>query len=271
MAKVILDAGHGGYDGGASYNGRLEKNDNLAIALAVGEELRQNGIEVGYTRTMDVYDSPNEKARIANAQGADLFVSIHRNSSPNPNTYSGVETLLYEESGLRREVGEAINEELSKVGFSNLGLNVRKDLAVLRRTQMPAVLVEVGFINTEADNQRLDSNFDAVARAIANGITRTLIGEVNPGNPDIEQSPSYGREYLVQVGLYREYRNAVNVAYELEAMGFPVELNVSGDLYAVQVGPFRLQNEAIAVENQLQLMGYETLLLGYAPETGTAR
>jgi len=316
MAKVTIDAGHGGYDGGANYNGRLEKNDNLEIALAVGELLEQNGIEVGYTRITDVYDSPNEKARIANEQGSDLFVSIHRNSSPNPNTYSGVETLLYEESGLKQDVANAINEELAKVGFNNLGLNVRKDLTVLRRTQMPAVLVEVGFINTDADNQLLDNSFDETVRAIANGIFKTLTGNELPEenvpmpiasvegtniNDDIEpmsgntppmmsmpgenestdkqwiqtteekkhwmpKPPGMSRkEYRVQVGLYREYRNAVNIAYELEVMGFPVELRMSGDLYAVQVGPFRKRSEAIGVENQLQMMGYDTLLVEFDP------
>lgn len=315
MAKVTIDAGHGGYDGGANYNGRLEKNDNLEIALAVGELLEQNGIEVGYTRITDVYDSPNEKARIANEQGSDLFVSIHRNSSPNPNTYSGVETLLYEESGLKRDVANAINEELAKVGFNNLGLNVRKDLAVLRRTQMPAVLVEVGFINTDEDNQLLDNSFDETVRGIANGIYKTLTGNELPdanvpmpianveganindvvepmtgnmsdvmpipesmgteenGQPDARKpwlpkpSERPGREYRIQVGLYREYRNAVNIAYELEVMGFPVEMRTSGDLYAVQVGPFRKKSEAIGVENQLQMMGYDTLLLEFDPET----
>lgn len=287
MAKVTIDAGHGGYDGGANYNGRLEKNDNLEIALAVGELLEQNGIEVGYTRITDVYDSPNEKARIANEQGSDLFVSIHRNSSPNPNTYSGVETLLYEESGLKQDVANAINEELAKVGFNNLGLNVRKDLTVLRRTQMPAVLVEVGFINTDADNQLLDNSFDETVRAIANGIYKTLTGGELPdaGMPlpavsgtDVENreeqsvmllrpQQSERKEYRVQVGLYREYRNAVNIAYELEVMGFPVELRMSGDLYAVQVGPFPKRTEALRAENQLQMMGYDTLLLEFNPET----
>ena len=300
MAKVTIDAGHGGYDGGANYNGRLEKNDNLEIALAVGELLEQNGIEVGYTRITDVYDSPNEKARIANEQGSDLFVSIHRNSSPNPDTYSGVETLLYEESGLKRDVANAINEELAEVGFNNLGLNVRKDLTVLRRTRMPAVLVEVGFINTDADNQLLDNSFDETARAIANGIYKTLTGNELPEarvlmpvaaveganiNDDVEpmtgnmppmmsipqpQRPGRpGKEYRIQVGLYREYRNAVNIAYELEVMGFPVEMRTSGDLYAVQVGPFRKRSEAIGVENQLQMMGYDTLLLEFDPEMET--
>ncbi len=86
MATVMLDAGHGGYDGGASNSGRLEKDDNLRLVLAIGEILENNGVNVLYSRTEDVYQSPNEKAGIANRSDADYFISIHRNSSPTPNT-----------------------------------------------------------------------------------------------------------------------------------------------------------------------------------------
>ena len=54
MAKVVVDAGHGGYDAGASYNGRLEKDDNLALALEVGAMLEDRGVDVVYTRTEDI-------------------------------------------------------------------------------------------------------------------------------------------------------------------------------------------------------------------------
>ena len=94
MATIMLDAGHGGYDSGAVYGDRYEKNDTLSLVLAVGTILENNGVDVLYTRTTDVYQSPNEKAGIANRSDADYFISIHRNSSPDPNTYSGVETLV---------------------------------------------------------------------------------------------------------------------------------------------------------------------------------
>ena len=55
MAKIILDAGHGGYDNGASYEGRLEKDDNLRLALAVGQKLEEQGLPVEYTRVEDIY------------------------------------------------------------------------------------------------------------------------------------------------------------------------------------------------------------------------
>ena len=77
MATVMLDAGHGGYDNGASYDGRLEKEDALNLVLAVGSILEDAGVDVLYTRTTDVYQSPNEKARIANRSDADYFISTH--------------------------------------------------------------------------------------------------------------------------------------------------------------------------------------------------
>lgn len=77
--KIMIDAGHGGADGGASYKGRLEKDDNLKLALAVGDILAQNGVDVEYTRTTDIYQTPFEKAQLANASGADFsshFIAI---------------------------------------------------------------------------------------------------------------------------------------------------------------------------------------------------
>ena len=113
---IIIDAGHGGYDNGASDNGRLEKDDNLRLALAVGEILTADGFPVVYTRTEDVYQRPIDKAGIANESGGDYFVSFHRNASPERNTYSGVQTLVYSDEGIKAELARRINEELGKLG-----------------------------------------------------------------------------------------------------------------------------------------------------------
>ena len=67
MATVVIDAGHGGSDFGATYLGRKEKDDTLRLALAVGNILEENGVNVIYTRTSDVYTSPAGKAAMANA------------------------------------------------------------------------------------------------------------------------------------------------------------------------------------------------------------
>ena len=174
MALVVLDAGHGGENPGAVYNVRQEKDDALALTLAVGQILEANGVEVYYTRETDIFETPLQKAQEANQTGADYFVSIHRNSSPVPNQYTGIETLVYNRYGEAARLAYNINEELEEVGFENQGVNERTNLAVLRRTQMPAVLVEVGFINTEADNALLDARFDDVVQAIADGILDTI-------------------------------------------------------------------------------------------------
>lgn len=174
MALVVMDAGHGGSNPGATYNGRQEKDDALALTLAVGRILEQNGVDVYYTRTTDVYESPYQKAMEGNALGADYFVSIHRNSSPYPNQYTGIETLVYNRYGEAARLARNINEELVQVGYEDQGVNERTNLVVLNRTEMPSVLVEVGFINTDADNQLFDERFDETANAIAQGILETI-------------------------------------------------------------------------------------------------
>ena len=154
--SIMLDAGHGGKDPGAVSAGRQEKDDTLRLTLMVGEILQDRGVDVEYTRTTDIYETPVEKAMEANAAGVDYFVSIHRNSTPDEKGPSGVESLVYDLSGVKYEMAQDINEQLEAVGFVNRGVQARPNLAVLRRTKMPAVLVEVGFINSDTDNQLLE-------------------------------------------------------------------------------------------------------------------
>ena len=185
--RIALDAGHGGSDPGAVYKGRQEKEDTLDLTLAVGDILKKNGIDVYYTRTTDEYETPFKKATDANNSGADLFVSIHRNSSENPNQHSGVETLVYSDTGLKAEVARNINNQLEDAGFKNLGVDERKNLVVLKRTKMPAVLVEAGFINNDKDNYLFDEEFDSIAQAIADGILES-IPSGRPGNTTSNKS-----------------------------------------------------------------------------------
>ena len=69
--RIIIDAGHGGQEPGAIFQDRKEKDDNLKLALAVGQDLENKGFDVVYTRENDVYQSPAEKAAIGNRSGAD--------------------------------------------------------------------------------------------------------------------------------------------------------------------------------------------------------
>lgn len=172
--SIMLDAGHGGTDPGAVYNGRREKDDTLRLVLAIGQILQNRGVDVEYTRTTDIYETPFQKAIEANEAGVDYFVSIHRNSFEQDNIVSGVESLVYDLSGIKYRMAENINANLETVGFVNLGVKARPNLVVLKRTKMPAVLVEVGFLNSNTDNQLFDENFNDITLAIADGILETL-------------------------------------------------------------------------------------------------
>lgn len=221
----------------------------MRLALAVGEKLEQDGFPVIYTRTTDIYQRPIEKARIANESGGDYFVSFHRNSSPNPNTYSGVQTLVYNDSGVPASMARNVNEELVKVGFNDLGVPVRPDLVVLRRTKMPAILIEAGFINTEADNQLFDSNFNEMADAIAAGIEKTV------------GTGSSAKTFGVQVGLFRRYENAQYLLNELLNQGYDAQIREWNQYYAVIVGQEESLEDARTLERQLQNQGYDTLIV----------
>lgn len=257
--SIMLDAGHGGRNPGAVYNGRQEKDDALALTLAVGEILQDRGIDVEYTRTTDIYESPYQKAMEANNAGVDFFISIHRNSYPTDNTVSGVESLVYDLSGIKLEMAENINEQLEAVGFVNLGVKARPGLVVLRRTQMPAVLVEAGFINSDTDNMLFDDNFEDIALAIAEGILDTL--EMNGDISDSGHTGSPSDDYTVQTGLFRNQIYADRLLDELLEQDFPAAVTMENGFYRITVGTFPSLDEAAEMEQRLKRAGYQTIVL----------
>ena len=248
---IMLDAGHGGRDPGAVFNGRQEKDDTLRLTLAIGEILQNNGVDVEYTRTTDVYTSPYERAMKANNAGVDFFISIHRNSFPTDNEVFGVESLVYDLSGIKYQMAQDINDQLEAIGFVNLGVKARPNLVVLRRTRMPAVLVEVGFIDSNVDNRLFDDNFDDIAQAIASGILDTLesVGVI-PND-----------SYRVQVGAVRNRRYAERLLNELLEQDYPAFIDDSGPYLRVQVGGFNNLNEAAEMERRLKRAGYPTVIV----------
>lgn len=289
--KIVVDAGHGGSNPGAVFEGRRESDDALRLAMAVGKILESNGYDVTYTRTSDVTQSVGQKAAIANEEGADLFVSIHRNAAEYPGQYSGIQTLIYNDSGMKKQMAENINSNLEALGFRNAGVSIRPNLVVLNSTQMPALLVEAGFIDSDTDNRLFDSRFQAMAQAIADGIMETLEGTrvtssnvmeeepqeeerhrpphrppmmrppVPPMPPMQPMPPEEPEElYRVQAGAFRERQNADNLLQLLENDGFPAFIVYQDGLYKVQVGAFSRLSNAIAMEREVREKGYNTYI-----------
>ena len=177
--SVVIDAGHGGKDLGASYGERSEKDDNLRLALKVVECLEEKGIDAVSTRTLDVYLSLENRCRFANIRSADLFVSLHRNSAASE--ANGVEIWIgSENSSDERKLAQSIIDSLDEVGISaNRGVKSGyaregNDYYVNSHTKMTSCLVELGFITSEADNKLYDEKLDEYAQAIADAIEMQL-------------------------------------------------------------------------------------------------
>lgn len=180
---VCIDPGHGGDDTGAEINNyeRIEKDDTLALSLAVRDILKEHGIRVTMTRSKDKTVSLSERAKYANQKNAKLFVSIHRNYSDNLNA-SGVEIWASKlKTDEEIKLGNNILSELLKCDVSyNRGLKFGNSSGengnyyVNGATKMPSVIVEMGFLTNTYDNKLFDTNFMDYAHAIAKGIEETL-------------------------------------------------------------------------------------------------
>lgn len=158
---VVIDPGHGGTDPGAVNSGLgiSEKNLNLTFANKLASLLTNSGYEVIMTRDTDIFIPLKERFNIANTRNADLFISIHQNSV-GTTTVSGIETLYYGSNDNKEFASLVQNELILAAGATNRGIKVRNDLAVLNGTQMPAVLLEMGFITNPSEaSLLLDSNY----------------------------------------------------------------------------------------------------------------
>jgi N-acetylmuramoyl-L-alanine amidase len=182
MAKVFINPGHDelslkgtqDYDCGAvNYDLPLYENE---VALAVGELVQKYLIEAGCDVELLQSESLSGICAAANEWGADLFVSIHCNAF---NTIAnGVETLSYPSDIDGYKLAECIQNQILDTfeELTDRGLKARTDLAVLNGTDMPAVLVEMAFIDNPDDAILLRDRQDDFARAIARGVTDYLSG-----------------------------------------------------------------------------------------------
>ena len=264
-----LQPAHGGFDNGATYRGRAEKDDVLRLTLDVGQQLEKDGYSVAYIRTEDVYESPYRKAEKANQTGGDIFISFHRNSGVEENLYNGVQALVYSTEGKEAvALGEAINENLEKLGFQNLGVEAIPDLIVLHKTQMPAVLMEVGFINSDKDNELWDEKYTEIVQEIVSGIEETVPLKRQIWNEhSIQEEANFAREnHLVsdRVGWNTDsYRkdDDISEGNEEDELQQPVWREVrSKRKFYVQTGLFKYDVNAAYQLERLQMLGYDGII-----------
>ena len=174
MPKIWIDAGHGGAQPGAVALGHAEKDLTLQLAALLGVELTRCGFTVAQTRTTDVDVPLNTRGPLANKWGADYFVSVHLNAGGG----RGAETWCSITGGKSKALAQCIQAELVGLGYIDRGVKTKQGsdgrdyLAVIRQTNMPAVLAEVGFIDSSVDMALFDAT--KAAQAIARGICKHI-------------------------------------------------------------------------------------------------
>ena len=181
--KIYLDAGHNptNPNAGAEGNGYREQDLVYEIARQTGVILRQNGLEVRLSRPtpetqLGTSNASSLAARVndANSWGADYFISLHTNAS-NITSASGSEAFVYTEASRAYPLAQNILTQLNaETGLPNRGVSVRTNLYVLRRTRMPATLVELGFISNTGDANLMANEPQLFARGVADGVLAYL-------------------------------------------------------------------------------------------------
>lgn len=182
---VVIDAGHGGKAPGAIKQGVQEKDLNLGILLKLKELLDQNDKNIGvyYTRTEDNNPTFEQRAQLANKSNANLFISIHNNSTTDGvmSGYNGTEVMYDEaksEEGLSsKHLAEICLEETTAVlGSKNNGLSLGNSIYIIRSSQVPVALIEVGFMTNQEELDKLKSEEyqQQAAQGIYNAIIRAL-------------------------------------------------------------------------------------------------
>jgi len=168
--RIIIDPGHGGRDSGARGQRLLEKEVNLDVSRQVAAKLVEIGAQTRLTRDGDYYVGLYERPELANSIDADLFLSVHCNAMPRRNTGEGTETFYYHDRS--QCLGAVVHDELIRA-LKRVDRGLKwANFCVTRESHMPAVLVELLFLNSDEEEALLEK--PEVRAAAANAIVEGL-------------------------------------------------------------------------------------------------
>ena len=214
--KWYLDFGHGAKDPGALGSNNTKESDTvLKIGMIIKNNLEKALEKVITTRCDDKYYSLDYRSSKANKEACDYFVSLHMNASSNKSA-KGCEVWVYDEKSKLYTLSKDICTNLSKtINTPNRGVKISKDFSVLRKTKMPALLIEIDFIsNIEVEASLSSSKY---IKDIANSISSSLLDFVNKS---VVIDSSNTNFYRVCIGSYKDKSNALKCKDEAIAKGF---------------------------------------------------
>lgn len=174
---VVIDAGHGGSDGGTGNGEIIEKDINLSVALKLKAILEDNNIEVILTRSSDENVSLSRRISVANNSNADFFISLHCNYYKDDTQIAGLECYYSSPNATESKVyAESITDAVSLSDDIKVRNAKSESYYVLRNAQMPAVLVEMGFLSNYSERQKLlsDDYQETLSQKIAEGILQEV-------------------------------------------------------------------------------------------------
>lgn len=161
--RIVIDAGHGGSDGGATYNGLNEKDFTLDLALLLRDVLVANDYDVFMTRESDDLSGPHdvngnnrinptERAPLIDSFSPDIVISLHLNSYSTKPSVNGLEILYGDNTELSKELANTVlTPVIAATGAKNRGIKYRPDVYILQECEAPIILIETGFITNETD------------------------------------------------------------------------------------------------------------------------
>lgn len=181
---VVIDAGHGGRAPGATKQGVNEKDIDLAIALQLKRIMEESGENIGvyYTRTDDSNPTFDQRVQLANKSHADLFISIHNNStgSGRMSATKGTQVMYDETSEASKQFAQICLEEVtSEIGSRNKGLVEGDEIYIIRNSEVPVALIEVGFMTNQEELELLCS--EDYQRQTAQGIYNAILRAFEEG------------------------------------------------------------------------------------------
>lgn len=224
--KVCLDPGHGTREMNQSPDGAyIEHKFALDMANRIRTHLVRCGVDVKLTREDSSTPSLTERANIANAYKADLFVSLHSNAvggSGWDDKTRGLTVWTYAAGGERNRAANILLDEMAKAGVQMFGSKLyHSKFTVLAKSNMPAYLIEYAFHTSHPDVELLLSNEHRDKLALATAKAICIWGGVKWIEPITEPTkPADGTIYRVQVGAFSVEDNAVKLQQELEAKGY---------------------------------------------------
>ena len=258
-ATFIIDPGHGGSDPGAMLGSREEADDVLRLSLRVAQLIVASGETCALTRINDATHDLDEKTAIANNGNFDYFVSIHRNASGVGGV--GIESYYYSgasSTSAGAKLCTSIHNSMVATGVWTRNRGVKTaGYYVLKYTNMPATLLEVGFIDVESENVIFDTHFETIAVSIANGMLAMVGKSVNTTKYESGMESPYGAKVTngtvsasATISKTKEVDNFALKGWTLHTEG------ISSVRYSVDNGSYTNLSTATRSDIQSSVSGY---------------